>query len=254
MTTLRRITFFSLLLALTVGSIAYAQQKSSTILRAIALSASETELTVYLKPTTIDTSFVISIQEQGKADPQDTKNGTLKVNEAKNFQFVTLKPKTNYDLTIVGTPTDANYQVYRKTFSFNTTSGATGNPDVASLGSTGGNTSPGQQQSTGGNTAPAPTGQITDAPLNIRLKNPLKVNTIQEAIKLFMDAIIKIAIPFIVVFFIWTGLKFILAQGKPEEIKKARQMFWNTVIGTLLILGAWAITDAIVGTVNSLAS
>ena len=93
-----------------------------------------------------------------------------------------------------------------------------------------------------------------DFPLMIKLKNPLKVNTIQEAIKLFMDAVVKIAIPFIVVFFIWSGISFILAQGKPEAITKAKNMFWYTVIGTLLILGAWTITDAIVGTINSFAS
>ncbi len=94
----------------------------------------------------------------------------------------------------------------------------------------------------------------TDFPLKVKLENPLKVDSIQDAIKLFMDAVVKIAIPFIVVFFIWSGIQFILAQGKPEAIKKAKAMFWNTLIGTLLILGAWAITDAIVGTINSIAS
>lgn len=91
-------------------------------------------------------------------------------------------------------------------------------------------------------------------PLQIKLKNPLKVNSIQDAIELFMDAVVKIAIPFIVVFFIWSGIQFILARGNATKIKEAKSMFWNTVIGTLLILGAWAITDAIVGTINSIAS
>jgi hypothetical protein len=116
-----------------------------------------------------------------------------------------------------------------------------------------GNNPPPQQSSDLGNNPPSIT-ESTDAPLKIRLKNPLKVNTIQDAIKTFMDTVIKIAIPFIVVFFIWTGLQFILAQGNPTKLEKAKKMFWYTVIGTLLILGAWAITDAIVGTINSIAS
>lgn len=95
---------------------------------------------------------------------------------------------------------------------------------------------------------------VTDIPLRIKLKNPLKVNTLQEAISLFMDAVIKIAIPFIVVFLIWSGLKFILARGNAKELETAKKTFWYTVIGALLILGAWAITDAIVGTINSIAS
>ncbi len=98
------------------------------------------------------------------------------------------------------------------------------------------------------------TGTQSDFPLQVRLQNPLKVNTIQGAIKLFMDTVVKIAIPFIVVFFIWSGINFILARGNATKIGEAKKMFWYTVIGTLLILGAWAITDAIVGTINSIAS
>lgn len=94
----------------------------------------------------------------------------------------------------------------------------------------------------------------TEFPLLVKLDNPLGVDKIEDAIAVFMDTVVKIAIPFIVVFFIWSGLSFILAQGNPEKLKKAKAMFWNTVIGTLLILGAWAITDAIVGTINSIAS
>ncbi len=78
------------------------------------------------------------------------------------------------------------------------------------------------------------------------------MDTVQKAIKLFMDAILKIAIPFIVIFFIWSGLSFVLARGNPEKIKTAKNMFWYTIIGTLLILGAWTITNAIIGTVNSI--
>lgn len=117
------------------------------------------------------------------------------------------------------------------------------------------NMPPGQQKSESTNTPSTATGtQNTDGVLKIKLNNPLKVNDLQGAIKLFMDAVIKIAIPFIVVFFIWSGLQFILAQGNPIKIATAKKMFWYTVIGTLLILGAWAITDAIVGTINSIAS
>ena len=90
--------------------------------------------------------------------------------------------------------------------------------------------------------------------LSVKLKNPLGVSTIQGAISKFMSAVVKIAIPFIVVFFIWSGLNFILARGNEKKLTDAKRMFWYTVIGTLLILGAWAITDAIVGTVNSIAS
>lgn len=107
-----------------------------------------------------------------------------------------------------------------------------------------------------GGTEDAPQGsQSTDLKLKIKLSNPLGNDnmTIEDAIKKFMNALVKITIPFIVVFFIWSGLSFVLAQGNPEKIKTAKNTFWYTVIGTLLILGAWAITNAIIGTINSIA-
>ncbi len=112
----------------------------------------------------------------------------------------------------------------------------------------------GTQQSTSQSTATSTntSGQATGFTLQVKLQNPLKVNTITEAVQFFVATLIKIAIPFIVLFFLWAGLKFILARGKPDEITKAKHMFWYTIIGTLLILGAWTITNAIIGTVNSL--
>lgn len=94
----------------------------------------------------------------------------------------------------------------------------------------------------------------SNSSIGIKFSNPLKVNTIQDAIKLFVNAIVRLAIPVIVIFFLWSGLSFILARGNPEKITKARATFFYTVIGTLLILGAWTITNAIIGTVNSLTS
>ncbi len=110
---------------------------------------------------------------------------------------------------------------------------------------------------------PASTGATTFTPstqsnggmiLDVKLKNPLKVNTISEAVKFFVNVLLKIAIPFIVLFFIWSGFKFILARGNPTKVAEAKQMFWYTIIGMLLILGAWTITNAIIGTVNTLTS
>ncbi|MCC7436756.1 hypothetical protein IT402_02700 [Candidatus Nomurabacteria bacterium] len=97
----------------------------------------------------------------------------------------------------------------------------------------------------------SPVKGASDFDLKVRINNPLKVDTISDAIRLFMNAVLRIAIPFIIIFFIWSGLSFILARGNPDKIGTAKKMFWYTVIGTLLILGAWTITNIIIGTVNS---
>ena len=95
---------------------------------------------------------------------------------------------------------------------------------------------------------------VNNFKLDVKIKNPLKITTVQEAVALFVNAIVRLSIPVIVIFFLWSGLSFILARGNPEGIKKAKNMFFYTIIGTLLILGAWTITNAIIGTVNTLAS
>ena len=90
--------------------------------------------------------------------------------------------------------------------------------------------------------------------VNFKLNNPLKAATIQDAIKLLMGIVFKLAIPVIILFFIYTGISYILALGNAEKVKKVHTMFFYTVVGTLLILGAYTITNAIVGTVNSVIS
>lgn len=97
-----------------------------------------------------------------------------------------------------------------------------------------------------------PNNAATSQALNIHLNNPLAVSTINDAIKLFMGVIIRIALPLIIIMFIWSGLTFIFARGNPKKIEDAKNIFLFTIIGALLILGAWTITNAIVGTVNSI--
>ncbi len=128
----------------------------------------------------------------------------------------------------------------------NTGTTATGSSGSGTTGTTGTTFTP--SGGAAGNSMPSNNTTL----LSVRLENPLKVNTVQDAIKYFVNALIRIAIPFIVVFFIWSGLQFILAQGNPDKLGKAKKTFLYTIIGTLLILGAWAITNAIIGTVNTL--
>lgn len=107
-------------------------------------------------------------------------------------------------------------------------------------------------QQSAGTQVTNPSYQASGFLLSVKLKNPLKVSTVEGAVSFFVNTLLKLAIPFIVLFFLWSGFKFITAQGNPTEIGKAKNMFWYTIIGTLLILGAWAITNAIIGTINTI--
>lgn len=223
------------------------------------------------------TSAVISIDYSGPAQQSEniqiqtqahyTPAETFTAIPSKSFQktYPGLTPNTLYYITIYGDfPENSlipyvDQEKYSKTIQFTTLkSGSTPTPlpptPTNDPNATPGNVNP---IAVPGNVKPCTSNcgnQNSNFQLNVRLDNPLKVNTITEAIKLFMNIILKIALPFIIIFFIWAGLKFILALGKPEKILEAKKMFWYTIIGTLLILGAWTITNAIIGTVNALTS
>jgi hypothetical protein len=52
--------------------------------------------------------------------------------------------------------------------------------------------------------------------------------------------------------FIWSGFLYVMAQGNSTKIADATRALSYTAIGTAILLGAWAITDVISGTITQL--
>ena len=82
--------------------------------------------------------------------------------------------------------------------------------------------------------------------------NPLKADSFADLLKTLGDLALQIGIPIAVFFIIYSGLKFVLARGNPEEITKAKEMFKWTIVGTFILLGASVLVQAVVGTVQGL--
>ncbi len=84
--------------------------------------------------------------------------------------------------------------------------------------------------------------------------NPLGVSNpdISAFIKNVLDGAFTIAIPIIALAIIYCGFLFVAAQGKPEAITKAKSALLYTIIGSAILLGAWAIANLIVDTVKGL--
>jgi hypothetical protein len=85
-----------------------------------------------------------------------------------------------------------------------------------------------------------------------KIDNPIKASNFCQLIKILLDAILIIGMPIAVVFLVWVGFKFILAQGNPEKIKEAQKNFLNTVIGIAIFIGAWTIAKVIASTLQGL--
>lgn len=94
-----------------------------------------------------------------------------------------------------------------------------------------------------------------------KLKNPLcatsgdstvcskPIESVTEFIERILNIVIMIGIPIVVLAIIWAGFLYIKAQGNPEKLKEANKTLIWTVVGAALLMGAWAIANAIKETV-----
>ncbi len=78
------------------------------------------------------------------------------------------------------------------------------------------------------------------------LKNPLSVCTFAAFISKITKIVAQIGLPIAALAIIYAGFLFISARGSEDKITKAKTTFFWAIIGTALLLGAWAIATAIV--------
>lgn len=86
---------------------------------------------------------------------------------------------------------------------------------------------------------------------NFKLQNPLRTNDFWGFLGSVTDLAIKIGVPIAVIFFIWAGFQYIFAGGDTKKIEAAHANLKNVVIGTIIFLGAWTITELVVKTFQS---
>ena len=92
----------------------------------------------------------------------------------------------------------------------------------------------------------------SDLKINIKLDNPINVQTVPEFILKVVDIVKIIAITVITFFIIYSGFLFVTAQGKPDKLKTAKSTILWTCVGTAIILGASILANAIQGTIVQL--
>lgn len=90
------------------------------------------------------------------------------------------------------------------------------------------------------------------SPSGVLFQNPISANTIPQLLGMLLKFAVRVATVIAVVYLIWSGFLFVKAQGKPEEIERAKRAFFFAVIGTMLMLGAEVIAQAISKTVQDI--
>lgn len=103
-----------------------------------------------------------------------------------------------------------------------------------------------------GNANTTGTGNANTLNLNVKLNNPISTNTFQEFVQAALDIVLKIGIPVVALFIIYSGFLFVTARGNADKLKTAKTTFIYTCLGAAVLLGAWVIANAIAGTINEI--
>lgn len=91
-------------------------------------------------------------------------------------------------------------------------------------------------------------GDLTPA-VTTRIQNPINYDTINDFIKVLLEGAIKIGIPIIAFFIIYSGYLFVTAKGDTKQLETAKNSLLYTVIGAAILLGAWSIAQIVSETV-----
>jgi hypothetical protein len=89
----------------------------------------------------------------------------------------------------------------------------------------------------------------------LKLDNPLgEIKSVSELVSEVAKVVSQIGISVAAVFIIYAGFLYVSARGSEEKIGKAHQTLTWTLIGTAVLLGAWAIAEAVAKTIKTLGS
>ncbi len=98
----------------------------------------------------------------------------------------------------------------------------------------------------------------TGAGVNIKLENPFKCDTgtkctlFDLVYAVLNNIVMPIAAVAVVVWIIWAGFSFLMAQGNPGKIDAAKQNLLWALIGAGVLLGAAGIAKVVENTVEAL--
>jgi hypothetical protein len=84
------------------------------------------------------------------------------------------------------------------------------------------------------------------------LQNPTGNGSLQSFLAAAFKGLVKVSLPVITVFIVYSGFLFVTAQGRPAQLDIAKRNLFFSLLGALLILSAWVLANIIGGTVTNL--
>jgi len=86
----------------------------------------------------------------------------------------------------------------------------------------------------------------------ISLVSPLEIKSICGLLKAFLNILLTLGIPIVVLFLVYSGFLFVKARGNPKELMRANKNFRYVILGIFLFLGAWMLGQIVASTINTL--
>lgn len=86
---------------------------------------------------------------------------------------------------------------------------------------------------------------------NSTIANPLKSKDITVILKDILSIVVKVGAIIVIFFIIWSGFNIVTSHGNEGKLTKAKEMFWTTIIGGAILLGADVIATVVVNTVET---
>jgi hypothetical protein len=92
--------------------------------------------------------------------------------------------------------------------------------------------------------------------LSTKIENPLgdEVDSLPKLIAKALEIVVKLGVPVIAFFVVYSGFMFIAARGNKDKLTTAKDSMLYTLIGAAIILGAFVISKLIGGTVEQIKS
>jgi hypothetical protein len=91
---------------------------------------------------------------------------------------------------------------------------------------------------------------------SITFQNPLGgangVNNLETLAIRILDILTKIGSILVIIMIVLTGYKYVVAQGNPAKLTKAHESLRYTLLGAVLVLGAYVIAQVICNTANEI--
>lgn len=84
------------------------------------------------------------------------------------------------------------------------------------------------------------------------IDNPLQVSDLNNFVVGLLNALIKIGIPVMVVFLVYSGLRLVMARGNEKELEDAKKNLLWVIIGAAILLGGWTIVKVLKGTFDEI--